>query len=137
MVIAIPSLVEQVKEWHAHPGKETVDEQAVGAASSITLRNGACLVQKQSKPTHRQHHDRGPPRCREHSHWAICPGASSTRRKSRSVERDRLRLAAIQHEVTSAEAAEKYARLRTCADRWCGGDRGVFRSVLISNDTPR
>jgi len=48
MVIAIPSLVEQVKGWHARPGKETVDEQAVGAASSITLRNGACLVQKPS-----------------------------------------------------------------------------------------
>jgi hypothetical protein len=44
MVIAIPSLVEQVKGWHARPGKETVGEQAVGAASSITLRNGACLV---------------------------------------------------------------------------------------------
>src|SRR5262249_41964823 len=72
MVIAIPSLVEQVKGWHARPGKETVDEQAVGAASSITLRNGACLVQKPSNlPTlHTTTVD--PPRCRQHSHWAIC-----------------------------------------------------------------
>ena len=39
-----------VEGWHARPGKETVSEQAVGAASSITLRNGACLRFGSSQP---------------------------------------------------------------------------------------
>ena len=83
MVIAIPSLVEQVKGWHARPGKETVDEQAVGAASSITLRNGACLVQKPSNLPTVNIATVDPPRCRQHSHccrqhshWAICADRS-------------------------------------------------------------
>src|SRR6266850_3622745 len=36
---AIPSLVEQVKGWHARPGKETVTSTLLLTASSITLRN--------------------------------------------------------------------------------------------------
>ena len=53
------------------------DEQAVGAASSITLRNGACLVQKPSNLPTVNTTTVDPPRCRQHSHWAIWRGLGS------------------------------------------------------------
>jgi hypothetical protein len=39
-----PFSLHVVKGWHARPGKETVSSTLRLTASSITLRNGACLV---------------------------------------------------------------------------------------------
>src|ERR687897_201580 len=39
-----PFSLQVVKGWHARPGKETVSSTLRLTASSITLRNGACLV---------------------------------------------------------------------------------------------
>jgi hypothetical protein len=39
-----PFSLQMVKGWHARPGKETVSSTLRLTASSITLRNGACLV---------------------------------------------------------------------------------------------
>ena len=44
MVIAIPSLLQRFKGWHARPGKETVTINLFLQERSITLRNGACPI---------------------------------------------------------------------------------------------
>src|SRR5688572_16173860 len=46
-----PFSLQLVKGWHARPGKETVNDHAVPAARSVTLRNGACPVTTRSDAT--------------------------------------------------------------------------------------